>query len=425
MDPSSHIQAGTDEQLPTTKTSWVQIGVICLSELAIWTAFSAILPYLPIFLQEEGHSSVMMIGFIAAAFYVGTLLFSSPFGWLSDLVGRKPLMIGSLALLAVVSFLFTRTVDPRWFLFFRLLEGMSGAASGVMFAFVADITAPAQRSRALGFVMSSQFGGAIIGPALGAALYHAGGEGRPGFYAIFYCGAALAAATTIAMVFLIREPEATGRRKAARARRERRPSYREVLTPVIVGFLVAGFAVEFAFGGFEVIWSLWLVRLGASMTTVSIIWIAMSVPMLLSFAGGILADRYSRFALMFAGAAVASLGFVVLGFTRALTLYVVVGVVQGIGYALSFPAREGFLLQVSPEKWVGTVQGLDSSSMWLGGLMGSLVVPVLYNAISGYVIVVCGVIGLVGLAAAGPVLCRESRRLRSLQAADRSPSSGD
>jgi MFS family permease len=420
-----NVEAGTSEQLPPTKTSWVQLGVIGLSEFAMWTAFSAILPYLPIFLQEEGHSSVMMIGFIAAAFYVGTLLFSSPLGWLSDLVGRKPLMVGSMALLAVASFLFTRTVDPRWFLLFRLLEGTAAAATGVMFAFVADITAPSQRSQALGLIMSSEFGGAIAGPALGAALYHAGGEGRSGFYTIFYFGAALAAATAVTMAFLIREPAATSRRKAARAHRERRPSYREILTPVIVGFLVGGFALNFAFGGFEVIWSLWLVHLGASMTTVSVVWIAMSVPMVLSFAGGILADRYSRFALMFAGGVVASLTFVVFGVTRGLTLYIVLGVVQGIGYAFSMPAREGFLLQVSPPKWVGTVQGLDSTSMWLGGLVGTLVVPVLYNAISGYVIVLCGVVGLVGLAVAAPVLGRESRRLKNLGAAEGSPSSGD
>jgi MFS family permease len=426
MDRPNHIETGTDDQMQPKRTGWVQLGVICASELVVWTGFSAILPYLPIFLQEEGHSSVVMIGFIAAAFYLGTLLFSSPFGWLSDLVGRKPLMIASMALLALASFLFTRTVDPRWFLLFRLLEGISAAASGVMFAFVADITAPAQRSRALGLVMSSEFGGAIAGPALGTALYHAGGEGRPGFYAIFYFGAALAAVTATIMALVLREPAATRQRRAARTHREeRRPRYREVLSSAIVGFLITGVTAEFAFGGFEVIWSLWLVRLGASMTTVSVIWIAMSVPMLLSFVGGILADRYNRFVPMFAGGIVASLGFVVYGLVRGLTLYIVVGVVQGLAYALFFPAREGFLVQVTPPKWVGTVQGLDSTSHWLGGLIGTLLVPVLYNLISGYVFVVCGVIGLAGLAVAGPMLSRESRRQTSLCPPEGSPSSGD
>lgn len=83
------------------------------------------------------------------------------------------------------------------------------------------------------------------------------------------------------------------------------------------------------------------------------------------------------------------------------------GVVQGGAYALSLPAREGFLVQMTPPKWIGTIQGLDTTSEWLGGLLGTLLVPVLYNLISGYVIGLCGVVGLVGLAVAGPVLGRE------------------
>ncbi len=130
-----------------------------MSEFVLWTGFSGILPYLPIFLKDEGHSSVMMIGFITAAFYLGTLIFSSPFGWLSDLVGRKPMMIAGMALMAVTCFLFTLSTNPRWFLLFRLLEGTSAAAGGVMFAFIADVSVPGQRSRALGLVMSAQFAG--------------------------------------------------------------------------------------------------------------------------------------------------------------------------------------------------------------------------------------------------------------------------
>ena len=394
------------------KTSWVQLAVICASEFIIWTGFSGILPYLPIFLKEEGHSSVVMIGFIAAAFYLGTLIFSSPFGWLSDIVGRKPMMIGGMGLLAVTCFLFTLSVNPRWFLVFRLLEGMSAAAAGVMFAFIADVSLPSQRSRALGLVMSAQFAGAILGPALGAILYHAGGGGRPGFYAIFYFAGALAAATTVVMAFLIHEPAATGRRKATRPEKKVRPSYREVLRPAILGFLLVSFGINFAFGGFEVIWSLWLTHLGASMTMVSVIWIVMSLPMLFAFASGVLADRYNRCALMLAGNAVAALVFVTFGIVRSITVYLVMSFVLGLAFALSSPAKQGFLVQASPLRWIGTVQGLDATSAQLGGMLGTLLVPVMYEAISGRVIAVVGAIGLVCLAAAAPVLTRESRRQR-------------
>jgi MFS family permease len=405
------------ESVQFAKTDWLQLSTVCVAEFAIWTGFGGILPYLPIFLKDEGHSSVAMIGFIAASFYLGTILFSSLFGWLSDIVGRKPMMIGGMVLIAGASFLFTRTLDPRWFLFFRFLEGMSAAAGAVMFAFVADISVPAQRGRALGMVMSAQFGGALAGPALGAALYHAGGGGRPGFYAIFYFGAALAAATAVVMAFLIHEPAATGQRKAAHTGRERRPSYRTVLTPAIWGFLVVSFTQNFGFGGFEVIWSLWLQSLGASMTMISIMWIVMSVPMVLSFAGGILADRYDRFMLMFAGNGVAAVLFVVCGVTRSFALYLLLAVITGLAFAVANPAKQGFMVQASPPKWIGTVQGLDATSMQFGGLLGTLIVPALYYVMTGYVIVVCGVVGLAGLAIAAPMLGRESARLKRVSVA--------
>ncbi|MBN1630295.1 MAG: MFS transporter [Thermoleophilia bacterium] len=410
MNDTEPTPQSLEDALRPAKTGWLQLGVICASEFVIWTGFSGILPYLPIFLKEEGHSSVIMIGFIAAAFYLGTLIFSSPFGWLSDIIGRKPMMIAGMAILTVACFLFTLTVNPRWFLLFRLLEGMSAAAGGVMFAFIADVSVPSQRSRALGLVMSAQFAGAILGPAVSAALYHAGGGGRPGFYAIFYFAAALAGVTTVVMTFLIHEPAATSRRKAVQTEKKPRPSYREILRPAIIGFLVVGFGINFAFGGFEVIWSLWLEHLGASMTMVSVVWIVMSLPMLFSFAGGILADRYNRCALMLGGNTLAALVFLAFGVVRSITVYLVLGFVLGLAFALSSPAKQGFLVQASPVKWIGTVQGLDATSAQLGGMLGTLIVPVMYEAISGYVVAVVGAIALVCFAIATPVLTRESRR---------------
>lgn len=58
----------------------MQLGVVCAASFVVWTGFGAILPYLPIFLREQAHSSMLMIGVVASMFYVGTLLFSSPLG---------------------------------------------------------------------------------------------------------------------------------------------------------------------------------------------------------------------------------------------------------------------------------------------------------------------------------------------------------
>ncbi len=144
-------------------------------------------------------------------------------------------MVGSMALLTVVSLLFTRTVDPRWFILLRLLQGASAAVGAVIFAYVAQVSAPKERSRALGVVMSASTGGGIAGPAVGAALYHSAGGGRGGFHTIFYFIAALAAFAAVVIVSLIREPTAAPSRRAVLDVGKRWSRYRHAVTPAVVG----------------------------------------------------------------------------------------------------------------------------------------------------------------------------------------------
>ena len=382
----------------------------------MWTGFGAIMPYLPIFLKDEAHSSMLMIGVIASTFYLGTLLFSSPLGWLSDTVGRKPVMVSGVALFALAMFLFTTTANPLWFVLFRLLEGVGTAAVGPAGqAFIADITTEKNRSKAYGILTTAQFGGLIVGPALAPPIYHLAGSGRSGFYAIFYFGSALSALTTLAMLAFVKEPAATGARRTAREARglrgAERPPYRTILTPAILAFVVIAFTSHFAMGSFEVVWTLWLDHLGASMTYIGLTWVAFSVPMLLAFVGGMLADRYSRFTLMFTGYTISAVAWILYGVTTNLPLFLLVNVVEGVAIAFSYPAKQAFLVQLSPRKWLGTVTGLETTSMQLAGLLGTLTAPVLYGWISGYVIAVGGVLNLVGLAVAAPVLRREWRRI--------------
>jgi DHA1 family multidrug resistance protein-like MFS transporter len=407
----------------TPRSGWLQLGVISASELVVWAGFGAILPYLPLFLEEQAHASMTLWAVIAAAYYVGTLLFSSPLGWLSDAIGRKPVMVGGAIVTTVTLLLFTTTTDPYWFILFRLLEGIGAAAFGpAAQAFVADITTGENRSRAYGFLTTAQFGGLIVGPALAAPLYALGGGGTPGFYAIFYFGAGLAAAALVALVLFIREPEDAGekreeRRRDVRAgggrRRATRPPYRVILTAPIIGFVVIAFTSHFAMGAWDVVWSLYLSGLGASKTFISMTWVAFSVPMLLSFLGGMLADRWSRFWLFAIGYALSGCAWIFYGISTNMAALIVVNVLEGIAIAFSYPAKQAFLVQVSPRRWLGTVTGVETTSMQLGGLLGSLLAPLMFARISGHVLTAAGIVSLAGLGAATPVLYKAWQRVKA------------
>ncbi len=113
------------------------------------------------------------------AFWFGAVMFSfgianffgSPIlGALSDRYGRRPILLLGFAGLGL-SFFVTAVATALWMLIaVRLFSGALMANAAVANAYVADITAPADRARRFG-LLGAMFGlGFILGPVLGGLL---------------------------------------------------------------------------------------------------------------------------------------------------------------------------------------------------------------------------------------------------------------
>ena len=392
------------------RTQWLQLGIICAATFVVWAGFGAILPYLPVFLREEAQAPVWLIGVIAAAYYVGSFTFSAPLGRLSDSIGRKPVIVAGVGLYAVATLLFISTTHPVWFVLFRFLEGVGAAAvTPAGQALVAELSTERQRSRAYGWLTTAQFGGLVAGPMLAWPLYSlGGGEGRWAFYTIFLFGSILSTITAVVLLVAVREPAYAKKRREVKVTR---PPLTRLLTRPVVAFIIVAATGHFALGVFEVVWSIYLRGLGASIRYIGLSWIAFSTPMLLAWVGGYLADRYNRWALMFAGYTVSACCYLFYGTTYNLTLFLLVSVIEGLAIAWSYPAKQAFFVQVVPLRWLGSLQGVEGASVQLGALLGSLVAPLLFTYMSGYVIALGGTVAIIGLCFAAPTLFREWRRL--------------
>lgn len=433
--------------LPDERGQLTQLILVSAASFVVWSGFGAILPYLTVFLNEQAHASYALISYITAAYFMSTFVFSSLLGRISDTIGRKPMIVLGTSLYAVASLLFVTTTHAEWFILFRFLEGLGAAAVGPAGqAFVADITTEQNRSRAYGWLTTAQFGGLVAGPAIALPLYAlGGGQGKWAFYTIFLFGSALSAAMAVVLLLAIKEPPATAQRRQNLARehslraettQEKRwaaqrlvlalakpfqsagrvlNQYRRLVTPAILAFIIVAATGNFAMGVWDVLWSLYLVHLGASVEFVGWTWIAFSVPMLFSWVGGRIADRGNRFLLMFSGYAISAAAWVVYGTTSNLTVFIVFSVIEGTAIAYSFPAKQAFLVQVSPRQWLGSIQGLESTSMQLAALIGTFSAPWFYAVIGGKVIALAGVISMIGLVIAAPTLQREWKRIKSLR----------
>ena len=180
---------------------------------AIWTTvaidligFGIVLPILPRY-AEDLSASPGVIGLVVASFSLAQMVGSPLIGRLSDRIGRKPVLILSLAGTAVGS-LITGLAGTVWILLLgRIVDGLSGASVSVAQASVADVASPEERPRLLG-LLGAAFGvGFVVGPAIGA-LAAFGGPHIPFFVASAIAG-------TNAIVALRRLPETHPRRQPA------------------------------------------------------------------------------------------------------------------------------------------------------------------------------------------------------------------
>lgn len=387
------------------RTDKGQLAVVALAEFVVFTGFGAILPYLPVFLREETHASLSLIGVITAGYAIGTFVFSSPLGRLSDSIGRKPVIVGGVWLYAVATALLLTTTHPGWFFLFRLLEGIGSAAvAPAAMAFVADITPENRRSHAYGWLTTAQFGGVAAGPMLGALLWQLFGDhGLWGFYSVFIFGSVASVASAIALGFIMHESPRAARR---REQHVRRPPLRVLLTGPVIAFIVVAFTGNYAMGAFEVIWSIRMRDIGASMAQISYTWVAFSLPMLFSWVGGYIADRSNRFLLMFIGYLFTNFAWIYYGLSDNILMLILVNALEGLAFALSFPAKQAFLVQVSPERWIGTITGMENSAMQFAMLLGSITAPLLYQAVGAFTFAIAGLVSMAGLLATAPVLKR-------------------
>jgi MFS transporter, DHA1 family, tetracycline resistance protein len=220
-----------------------RLGIIFFTILINMVGFGVVIPVLPFYAERFGATPAQ-IGWLFGIFSLAQFLFAPLFGSLSDRFGRRPVLLVS-TLGTAAGFAIMGAGQTLTMLFIgRLVDGISGGSIGTAQAYVADITTPEDRPKAMG-LLGAAFGlGFILGPALGGWAAASFGHSAPLFVA---GGMALANAALIA--FLLPEslpPEHRGKRDReplfpGLLRHVRRGPY---LTSVATYFiLITGFSV--------------------------------------------------------------------------------------------------------------------------------------------------------------------------------------
>jgi multidrug resistance protein len=143
--------------------------VVFTTILIDFIGFSVLIPVLPLYAERLG-ATPFQVGLILTVYALAQLLFLPVWGWVSDRVGRRPVILTSL-FGTTLSFAYLATADSIGQIYVaRILAGFFAASIGTAQAVVTDVTPPSDRARGMG-VIGAAFGiGMIVGPTLGGVL---------------------------------------------------------------------------------------------------------------------------------------------------------------------------------------------------------------------------------------------------------------
>jgi DHA1 family tetracycline resistance protein-like MFS transporter len=211
-----------------------------------------VFPILPRLIQDVTHipDVAPYVGWMAALYAAMQFVFAPVLGALSDRLGRRPVLLVSLAG-AAINYVVMALAPQLWMLMLgRAVAGLTSANVSVATAYITDITPGEQRARRFG-LMGAMFGaGFIIGPVLGGVL------GEQWVRLPFIAAAALNAGSLLLALFALPESHtpssATPIDLAAL-----NPLRWMISMPSLLPLVIVYFALSGAGEAYGICWALW------------------------------------------------------------------------------------------------------------------------------------------------------------------------
>lgn len=214
-----------------------------------------IMPIMPSLIVEvQGGSladAAIWGGILSASFAVMQFLFSPVLGSLSDALGRRPVLLVSLFVMAL-DYLVMAVAGSLWLLLLgRIVGGITAATHATAGAYIADVSDPKEKAANFGLLGAAFGAGFVLGPLLGGVL------GEMGTRAPFYAAAMLAGANFALGWFVMRETVTDETRRAFEWRRANPfGAFRAMgRIPGIKGLLWVYFLYSVAIYVYPAIWS--------------------------------------------------------------------------------------------------------------------------------------------------------------------------
>lgn len=343
-------------------------GTLFFSIFAAVTGAGIVVPLLPIYAHDLGASG-FYIGLIFGAFSLSRTFFLPFFGRLSDLKGRKPLIVPGFLAYALISvtFVYSNSVDSL--IVIRFFHGIASAMlMPVIQAYIGDITPKGREGTTMGMFNMSLFLGLSLGPVIGGIL-----KDHFSLQASFICMGLLALIGFFLSLFLL--PPTTAERAI---RHGKNPfSWKMLLNDrLVVGLFLFRFAYVVCVG---IIWGfiplLADMEFAASSSLIGVlVMLGVFISGLIHVPMGYLADRISKKLMVAAGGLMISYAIFSFEWAGRIEDLVIATIIFGLGGGISMPALMAMaVLKGSRINAMGSIMALMTVAHSLGMLCGALV----------------------------------------------------
>lgn len=342
--------------------------------------FGIVAPVLPALIASITHGGAgrtsEYMGLFVAVWALMQFVCSPILGVLSDRFGRRPIILFSTFGLGLDYILMALAPNTAWLLAGRILSGISSSTMATANAYVADITPPADRARAFGWLGGALGLGFVLGPALG------GWMGAHSLRRPFWFCAALSLANAAYGFFLLPESLPPDRRSHRIAWRAANPigSLRLVRSSPTVFALAIMITLNYlAHEAYTTVFVLYAIyRFGWSEQTIGLSLAVVAVSYMLATAG-LVAPSVRHFGerhTVFAGLLLGGVGFVLYGLAPTGLIFLPAMAVQAL-WGLALPPAQALLTHHIHPSQQGHLQGAISSLRGIAMIAG----PGLFAAI--------------------------------------------
>jgi len=343
--------------------------------------FGVLLPILP-FYGRSFHAPVWLVTWVFAAFSIGNFFAEPLWGRLSDRIGRRPILLGTI-FASGVGFIALAFAPNIWMvLLIRLLSGLTTGNLSTIQGYIADVTPPQLRSGRIGWLGAAFALGFVAGPALGGLLARPE-LGQAGYRLPLFIAGGLSFASSLGAVLFVRETCAhaqIGAPPGAAFKTLKHALHHPVLgrALVITLFYTAAFAAaESTFG----LWAQRRYGWGPSKLSICFASVAVTAAIAQGFLTGRITRRWGEALTLAGGLAIISATLALQPLGQGMIRTIVLLALTVFGQALALPNISALISRTAPPDRQGAMLGLNMSIGALARALGPIAGGALFSIV--------------------------------------------